>query len=239
MAKRIAPVFVRFVLCCRLVRSALHCTARHGTDFFPKYVTECDLDRIISSSQALSDEHTQYFIYQTLRALKFIHSANVLHRDLKPSNLLVNSNCDLAVCDFGLARGVAEDETLTEYVVTRWYRAPELLTEAQKYGPGVDIWSMGCILAEVINRKPLFRGRDYMNQLEVIISVIGTPTGEDLDFITNDAARKHIQNMPYSEKVPLAKVLPKASALALDLIEKMLVFNPNKRITTEGTSTRL
>ena len=114
---------------------------------------ECDLDRIISSTQGLTDQHAQYFVYQILRGLKYVHSANVLHRDLKPSNLLVNSNCDLSICDFGLARGVVADETLTEYVVTRWYRAPELLTESQYYGPPVDLWSVGCILAEVLLRR--------------------------------------------------------------------------------------
>jgi len=85
---------------------------------------ECDLERIINSPQKLTEQHAQYFVYQVLRGLKYIHSAKVLHRDLKPSNLLVNSNCDLAICDFGLARGISEtgDTKLTEYVVTRWYR---------------------------------------------------------------------------------------------------------------------
>lgn len=93
---------------------------------------ETDLHRIISSRQPLTIEHAQYFIYQTLRALKYIHSANVLHRDLKPSNLLVNSNCDLKICDFGLARPVEENSgPLTEYVVTRWYRAPEIMLSCQ------------------------------------------------------------------------------------------------------------
>ena len=132
---------------------------------------ECDLDRIVSSSQSLSDAHIQYFVYQILRGLLYIHSANVLHRDLKPSNLLVNSNCDLAICDFGLARGVVDDETLTEYVVTRWYRAPELLTEAQYYGPAVDVWSVGCILAELLGRRPLFQGKDYMHQLKDTLEI--------------------------------------------------------------------
>lgn len=83
-----------------------------------------------------SDQHFQYFLYQIVRGLKFVHSADVLHRDLKPSNLLVNANCDLALCDFGLSRGVdgSVDTGLTEYVVTRWYRAPELLCDSSSYG---------------------------------------------------------------------------------------------------------
>ena len=156
---------------------------------------ECDLDRIISSTQGLTDQHAQYFVYQILRGLKYIHSANVLHRDLKPSNLLVNSNCDLSICDFGLARGVVADETLTEYVVTRWYRAPELLTESQYYGPPVDLWSVGCILAEVLLRRPLFQGKDYMHQLEEIINVLGTPSDESLAFITNSMAKRAIMQV--------------------------------------------
>ncbi|CAN0144495.1 unnamed protein product, partial [Phaeothamnion confervicola] len=132
-------------------------------DFRDLYIVtnlmESDLDRIIASSQALTDQHHQYFLYQMLRGLKYIHSANVLHRDMKPSNLLVNANCDLAICDFGLARGVDlefEDE-LTEYVVTRWYRAPELLVDSPHYGKTVDIWSVGCIFAEMLSRRPFFQ----------------------------------------------------------------------------------
>ena len=161
---------------------------------------ECDLDRIISSTQALTDQHAQYFVYQILRGLKYIHSANVLHRDLKPSNLLVNSNCDLSICDFGLARGVVADETLTEYVVTRWYRAPELLTESQYYGPPVDLWSVGCILAEILLRRPLFQGKDYMHQLEEIIGVLGTPSDESLAFITNSMAKRAIIQLPRRQR---------------------------------------
>jgi len=96
---------------------------------------ETDLHKIIYSRNELTDEHIQYFVYQMLRALKYIHSAHVIHRDLKPSNLLLNGNCDLKICDFGLARGVKEEEDyeLTEYVVTRWYRAPEVMCSCQDY----------------------------------------------------------------------------------------------------------
>ena len=128
-----------------------------------------DLASIIKSPQNLSDNHIQFFIYQILRGLKYMHSANIIHRDLvradqqKPRNLLVNRNCDLCICDFGLARAIGEDTNapsniMTDYVATRWYRAPELLLGQTKYGPSVDVWSVGCILAELIGRKSFLCG---------------------------------------------------------------------------------
>ena len=123
---------------------------------------DTDLHQIIRSDQPLTDDHCQYFIYQLLRGLKYIHSADVLHRDLKPSNLLLNANCDLKICDFGLARTNTQDKNrdfMTEYVVTRWYRAPELLLSCAEYTVAIDVWSCGCILAELLGRKPLFPGK--------------------------------------------------------------------------------
>ena len=124
------------------------------------------MHRVIRT-QDLSDDHCQYFIYQTLRALKAMHSANVLHRDLKPSNLLLNANCDLKVCDFGLARSAASTDDnsgfMTEYVATRWYRAPEIMLTFKEYTKAIDVWSVGCILAEMLSGKPLFPGKDCMN----------------------------------------------------------------------------
>lgn len=129
----------------------------------PQELMETDMHRVIRT-QDLSDDHCQYFIYQTLRALKAMHSANVLHRDLKPSNLLLNANCDLKVCDFGLARSAASTEDnsgfMTEYVATRWYRAPEIMLTFKEYTKAIDVWSVGCILAEMLSGKPLFPGKD-------------------------------------------------------------------------------
>lgn len=117
----------------------------------------------------------QYFLYQLLRGLKYVHSAEVLHRDLKPSNLLLNANCDLKICDFGLARTTAETDFMTEYVVTRWYRAPELLLNCSEYTSAIDMWSVGCILMEILKREPLFPGKDYVQQLELITEVFLLP----------------------------------------------------------------
>lgn len=197
---------------------------------------ETDLHKIIYSKNELTDEHIQYFIYQILKGLKYIHSAGVLHRDLKPSNLLLNSNCDLKICDFGLARGtsVEADYELTEYVVTRWYRAPEVMCSCQEYDVAIDVWSVGCILAELHGRKPLFPGDDYIKQMNLIFNVLGTPQSrEDMKFITNEKAAEYIKSLKKKNKQPFASLYPNANPLALDLMEKMLVFNPRRRITVD------
>ncbi|KAH3680378.1 hypothetical protein WICPIJ_008294 [Wickerhamomyces pijperi] len=196
---------------------------------------ETDLHRVIKS-QKLSDDHCQYFIYQTLRALKAMHSANVLHRDLKPSNLLLNSNCDLKVCDFGLARSIASTENnfgfMTEYVATRWYRAPEIMLTFQEYTTAIDVWSVGCILAEMLSGKPLFPGRDYHNQLWLIMDVLGTPSVDDFYNIKSKRAREYIRSLPFSKKTPLETLFPEGTnPEALDLLDKLLIFNPKKRIS--------
>ncbi|ETV86594.1 CMGC/MAPK protein kinase [Aphanomyces astaci] len=197
---------------------------------------ETDLHRIIYSRQPLSDDHIQYFLYQILRALKYIHSSNVLHRDLKPSNLLLNSNCDLKVCDFGLARGVEPDEDnmeLTEYVVTRWYRAPEIMLSTKEYTKAIDIWSTGCIFAELLGRKPMFPGDDYIHQLQIICDKLGTPTEDELHFVTSEKARRFMKSQPNKPKIPLDRLFPNVKPNALDLLDKMLVFDPSKRISVE------
>jgi len=196
---------------------------------------ETDLHKIIYSKNKLTDEHIQYFIYQILRGLKYIHSAHVIHRDLKPSNLLLNGNCDLKICDFGLARGVKEevDYELTEYVVTRWYRAPEVMCSCQEYDHKIDVWSVGCILGELHGRKPLFPGDDYIKQLNLIFGVLGTPSEEDMKFINNDKAAEYIKGLAKKPKIPFAEIYEDANPLALDLLDKMLTFNPHKRISVD------
>lgn len=143
--------------------SKLNATSGHLRANVTQELMETDMHRVIRT-QDLSDDHCQYFIYQTLRALKAMHSANVLHRDLKPSNLLLNANCDLKVCDFGLARSAASTDDnsgfMTEYVATRWYRAPEIMLTFKEYTKAIDVWSVGCILAEMLSGKPLFPGKD-------------------------------------------------------------------------------
>lgn len=199
---------------------------------------ETDLTSIIKSKQALSDDHCQFFLYQILRGLKFLHTAGVLHRDLKPRNLLVNSNCDLKICDFGLARADlpgarVKAAIMTDYVATRWYRPPEVLLLYKKYTKAMDIWSVGCILGELLLRKPLLPGKDPENQLELIFSLFGTPSDEDISAIPNTRSRRMMDRLPKKIPKDLKVIFKGANPKAIDLLKRMLEFNPSKRISVE------
>lgn len=210
-------------------------------DFEDIYVVselmETDLASILKSPQPISDDHCQFFLYQILRGMKYIHSAEVIHRDLKPRNLLVNSNCDLKICDYGLARVKLSEKDwntcpMTEYVCTRWYRAPELLCSWTDYGKAIDIWSIGCIFAEMLRRKPIFPGKNTQHQLQLVISCLGSPEKDVLRRVPNDKCRKFIESLPSTGGRPFEEVAP-SSALALDILKKTLRFNPDKRCTVE------
>lgn len=194
---------------------------------------DTDLHQIIRSEQPLTNDHCQYFMYQLLRGLKYVHSANVLHRDLKPSNLFLNANCDLKIGDFGLARTTSETDFMTEYVVTRWYRAPELLLNCSEYTGAIDVWSVGCILGEIMTREPLFPGKDYVQQLRLITELLGSPDDASLQFLRSDNARRYVRQLPQYPKQQFSARFPNMSALAVDLLEKMLVFDPTRRITVD------
>lgn len=206
----------------------------HGNDIYiAETLMEADMHQIIRSGQHLSDDHFQFFIWQLLKGLKYMHSMQVIHRDLKPSNLLVNSNCDLKICDFGLARAVDSTEALelTTYVVTRWYRAPELML-ADSYQASVDMWSVGCILAELIKRRALFPGKNTLNQLELITQTMGSMTENDISkFGKPDMkAVKLVLKMQKHQKRQWGDVLRDANPLAIDMIDKLLNYDPQGRL---------
>jgi len=198
---------------------------------------EADMHQIIRSQQPLTDAHFQYFLYQILRGLKYIHSANVLHRDLKPGNLLVNADCELKICDFGLARAQTDNTDqagfMTEYVATRWYRAPEIMLSFQNYTKAIDVWSVGCIFAEMLGGKVLFAGRDYVHQLNLILNILGTPPEETIRRIGSSRAQDYVRSLPRYPKVPFTRLYPDATPQAIDLLERLLDFDPARRITVE------
>lgn len=196
---------------------------------------ETTLSRVIRSKQQLSEKHKQYFVFQLLRGLKYIHSAGVIHRDLKPENILINgSDCKLKITDFGLARGVVKEPDttkLTEYVVTRWYRAPEIMCSSRHYDENVDVWSAGCIMAELYLRKPFFPGHNHIEQLKLIFHYLGTPT--TLDWIRTPDARRWVSNMEKKPGQDFNALFPSASPAARELIRAMLTMDPKRRQSVE------
>ncbi|XP_019945882.1 mitogen-activated protein kinase 15 isoform X2 [Paralichthys olivaceus] len=201
---------------------------------------DSDLHAVIKKGNLLKDIHKRYVMYQLFKAVKYLHSGNVIHRDQKPSNVLLDTDCVVKLCDFGLARSlnqIQEDSgnpALTEYVATRWYRAPEILLGSTRYTKGVDMWSLGCILGEMLLGKALFPGTSTINQIEKIMSAIPHPSPEDVLAIKSEYGSSVIQRMLLKPQVPLEDLLqPSVPPDALDLLRGLLVFNPDKRLTAE------
>jgi len=205
-----------------------------------------DLKKVIHSEKVHASlrpvDHIS-MMYQILNGIEFMHSVGVIHRDIKPANILLDNHLNVKLCDFGLARVIVGDfgttdaskdaYHMTEYVVTRWYRAPEIVISPGLYGKAQDVWSAGCTFSELFRRKPLFPGNSVLNQLQTIVDVMGKPTEADLDFGISSRARRFM-NALNSENRGLAGALQKSveihSALS-DLLVLMLAFNPNRRIT--------
>lgn len=318
---------------------------------------QSDIKKLVKSAIHLTNLHIQKLIYNLLVGLKYIHSAGVLHRDIKPANILINEDCSVKICDFGLARSVvgvqgtsislmqkkinnleeyqaasddedvkiknaqlaeirkgAEDMTdiptnppipskfgpkkfdedskelesakkkeiqkelmktktlrrsmkrqLTGHVVTRWYRSPEIILLEKDYGGAIDVWSVGCILAELLSmikenaptyqdRQPLFPGTSCFplspdhkvstkkggfpasqsDQLNVIFEVIGTPTEEDCSFVTDSKAIEYLKSFAPRKRIDFSSRYPAAGVDSIDLLNKMLVFNPFFRLSIDG-----
>jgi len=175
----------------------------------------------------------------------------VLHRDIKPANLLVNAQCDLKVCDFGLARIVEGESraqpdglsTLTEYVVTRWYRAPEIMLCCDEYGPAIDVWAIGCVFGEMLLRKAVFAGQDYLQQLGMIAEGIRMPAMDQIEgFVKNEQALSFLRKLPKEGTRLIEDRLQRAqdagrgvecSDQGMDLLMRMLAFDPRERITID------
>jgi len=197
--------------------------------------------------------HKQYIMYQLLNSLAYMHSGELLHRDVKPSNLLVNTECQVKVGDFGLARSVAALEAeaaaaagafgahaaagpvLTDYVATRWYRAPEILLGSTRYTYGVDMWSAGCILAELLAGRPCFPGSSTLNQLDRILALTGRPSAAELACCGSPYAPMLLESLPPAcgPPPPLAQRFPTAPPAALDLLSRLLRFSPADRLSAE------
>jgi serine/threonine protein kinase len=200
---------------------------------------------------ALDPATIRSFMFQLLKGTAFCHENRVLHRDLKPQNLLINRRGDLKLADFGLARAFGIPvNTFSNEVVTLWYRAPDVLLGSRTYSTSIDVWSAGCIMAEMISGVPLFRGRDNNDQLNQILRVLGTPDEGTIERLRKDSVSgNHLKStaasdtsalpqpeiqprtFPRMPKVPFSHLFPKAHPLAIDLLEKLLKFDPAQRIS--------
>lgn len=171
------------------------------------------------------------YLYQLLQGITFCHKRRILHRDLKPQNLLIDRHGTLKLADFGLARAFGVPiRTYTHEVVTLWYRAPEILLGGKQYATAVDIWSIGCIFSEMVMRAPLFPGDSEIDELFRIFRALGTPTEETWPGVS--AYRDFKTTFPKWGPKPMSKVCPDLCPEGLDLLGKMLIYEPGKRISS-------
>lgn len=206
--------------------------------FLVTELMETDLDKLIKSKTVLHERHTCWIMYQLLRGLAYIHGANVSHRDVKPANIVLDSQCNLKLCDFGLSRAdfPRASETpifWTDYVATRWYRAPELIcSHYEQYTTQIDIWAAGCIMGEMVKRRPLFPGRNVYNQMDLITGFCGTPAQSTIDKMRNQKAREHLmRQVPPKPPEDSSSKFPSLGDEGLSMLHGLLMFDPNERAT--------
>lgn len=196
---------------------------------------ETDLHAVIRAG-ILKPVHKQFIMYQLFKALKYMHSANLVHRDLKPANMLLNSDCLMKLADFGLARSLTSTESsdppiVSDYIATRWYRAPEILLGSTSYGLSVDLWSAGCILAEILLEKVLFAGKSSLNQIDLIVELLGKPSTQDLACMKVSYANELMPSLKGKKTKSFSNIFSSCPPEALGLLRQLLVYDPAKRLT--------
>jgi len=201
---------------------------------------ETDLGSVVKSSQSLSVEQMLVIFYQLIDGVRYIHDCGIIHRDLKPRNILVSKNCDVKICDFGLARTVGPATVpLTDYVCTRWYRAPEILVPAYTYTNKIDIFSLGCIIAEVVSKKPLLPGKDSIRQYDLILRRFGKLSDQEIALIPDSRVRKYLHKLNVSAtingdmEVYIGEIPTSLCPGITALIRSLVRFDPRERATAQ------
>ncbi|AAZ11981.1 mitogen-activated protein kinase 5 [Trypanosoma equiperdum] len=199
---------------------------------------DTDLHSAIHATKTVDIKALQRIMVRVLRCIADMHFMGIIHRDLKPSNILLNDDAEnenAVVCDFGLARAgvldLQEPVDLTDYVVTRWYRPPELLLMC-RYSLPIDLWAIGCIICEFVLKRPLFGGRDYIHQMQLVVSSVAVTNWDfargscpGTTTFMNEIVRK------YQGRRPISSVMSTMPREGIDLVTKLLAFDPNTRIT--------
>lgn len=187
----------------------------------------------LATDKMLDPELVRSYLYQITNAMLFCHKRRVLHRDLKPQNLLINKEGIIKLADFGLGRSFGIPvRNYTHEIVTLWYRAPEVLLGSPRYSCPVDIWSIGCIFAEMATRKPLFQGDSEIDQLFRMFRVLRTPTEDIWPGVTSMPDYK--PTFPCWTANQLEKQVKNMTPEAIDLLQQTLIYNPSKRITAKA-----
>ena len=198
-----------------------------------EYVEKNLLELLQESPSGLEPSLIKKLIYQLCKAIKYLHDQNVIHRDIKPENLLINNDMILKLCDFGFARKISmkSNETLTDYVATRWYRSPELLITNGYYGPEVDYWAIGCIMGELADGEPLFPGENETDQLHCIQKVLGNLPQNQVDmFYRNPLYNgKNLLDVDRPETLE-RRYIGKLPKIAINFMKGLLELDPNKRL---------
>ena len=212
--------------------------ASNGQDLYLTFeMMETDVNSAIRAS-ALLPLHKQYISYQLIRAVSYLHARGLVHRDLKPANMLLNSDCHVKIGDFGLARSVIRAVTdthnpptlLTDYIATRWYRAPEVVVSSTQYTYSVDMWAVGCIIGELLHGRPLFRGSSTSHQLSLLVGACSPITDEDVESLGSEHSADLVKACE-SEGPTVRKLLQGYPSDAVHLVAQLLQFNPKKRLT--------
>lgn len=249
---------IKFLKCLdhpNIIRPHTVLTPRNAAAYNTIYVVleymDCDLGSAIKLNKGDFDpDHYRFFLFQMLNGLRCLHAADIFHRDIKPANILVNADCKLKICDFGLSRIASEGDVLgddniwTSYVVSRWYRAPELFYatgESLKYTKSIDIWSVGCIFAELLLGYPLFSGKTTTTQFALIVETLGSPSDVALTVSYSRRARDFIQTTlgRYADhgyepfRNWFIDYCPQCEEAGMDLLSWMLSMDPDERPTVD------
>ncbi|XP_062054649.1 cyclin-dependent kinase-like 2 isoform X1 [Lepus europaeus] len=195
-----------------------------------EFVDHTILDDLELFPNGLDDQVVQKYLFQIINGIGFCHSHNIIHRDIKPENILVSQSGVVKLCDFGFARTLAAPgEVYTDYVATRWYRAPELLVGDVKYGKAVDVWAIGCLVTEMLMGEPLFPGDSDIDQLYLIMRCLGNLIPRHQELFYKNPVFAGVRLPEIKESEPLERRYPKLSGVVIDLAKKCLHVDPDKR----------
>ena len=178
----------------------------------------------------LPEKKAKFWIYQTLKALEFMHKNGIFHRDIKPENILLLKN-KVKLADLGSCKGIYSRPPFTEYISTRWYRSPECLLTDGYYNYKMDIWGLGCVFYEILTLEPLFPGDDEIDQVNKINYILGSPPPELFEKFVKNSAHRNEFNFEYQKGIGINRYLTHVSPNIVDLINKMLIYDPDLRPT--------